>query len=67
MISENCFDSQKNIYNILVIDDDELVMESFERIFSGNENGFNIDKTTDSKCACELIEKKSMTWFLPML
>ena len=44
MVPENYFNSQKNIYNILLIDDDELVMESFERIFSGNENGFNIDK-----------------------
>lgn len=57
MVQENLFNNPKNIYNILVIDDDELVMESFERIFSGNENGFNIDKTTDSKCACDLIEK----------
>jgi signal transduction histidine kinase len=47
-----------NRYKILVIDDDELVMESFDRIFSGNENRFIIDKTTDSKCACDLIEKE---------
>jgi signal transduction histidine kinase len=45
-------------YKILVIDDDELVMESFDRIFSGNENKFIIDKTTDSKCACDMIEKE---------
>jgi signal transduction histidine kinase len=58
MTQENNFNIQKYDYNILVIDDDELVMESFERIFSSNEYGFNVDKTTDSKCACDLIEKK---------
>ena len=58
MTPENCFNSQENTFNILVIDDDELVMESFERILSDNKNGFCIDKTTDGKCACELIEKK---------
>jgi two-component system sensor histidine kinase/response regulator len=47
----------RNNYNILLIDDDKLVMESFDRILSDAVNEFTIDKTTDSKYACDLIEK----------
>lgn len=46
-------------YKILIVDDDELIVESFERVFEEYTTGFDIDKTTDSKKALELIEKKN--------
>ncbi len=46
-------------YKILIVDDDELIVESFERVFEEYTTGFDIDKTTDSKKALKLIEKKN--------
>jgi len=46
-------------YKVLIVDDDELIVESFERVFEEYTTGFDIDKTTDSKKALELIEKKN--------
>jgi two-component system sensor histidine kinase/response regulator len=43
-------------YRILIVDDDELVVESFERVFQEYDKSFEIDKTTDSKKALRLIE-----------
>ncbi len=45
-------------YHILVVDDDELIIESFERVFQEYENNFEIDKTTDSKEALLFIEER---------
>lgn len=55
---ENPKINSENSFNILIIDDDELVMESFDRVFNSAENGFFVDKTTDGKNALDLIEKK---------
>jgi signal transduction histidine kinase len=46
-----------DIYNILIVDDDELVIESFDRVFNEYSHEFKIDKTTDSLKALELIKK----------
>lgn len=45
-------------YRILIVDDDELIIESFERVFEEYEKNFEIDKTTDSKKALRLIEER---------
>ena len=45
-------------FSILLVDDDELVVESFERVFQQNDSRFKIDKTTDSKHALNLIAQK---------
>ncbi|MCK5095305.1 MAG: response regulator [Spirochaetes bacterium] len=50
--------TREDSFNILIVDDDELVMESFDRVFSSDENGFSVDKTTDGKHAIDLIEKR---------
>jgi len=44
-------------YRILIVDDDELIVESFERVFEEYANSFDIDKTTDGKKALKLIDK----------
>lgn len=46
-------------YRILIVDDDELIIESFERFFQEYENIFDIDKTSDSKEALRLIEQRN--------
>ncbi len=43
-------------YKILVIDDDGLVLESFERLFQESGKEFSMEKTTDSREALRLIE-----------
>jgi signal transduction histidine kinase len=45
-------------YRILVVDDDELIIESFERVFKEYESNFEINKTTDGKEAIRLIEER---------
>ena len=55
---ENNHKTREDSFNILIVDDDELVMESFDRVFSPDENGFSVDKTTDGRHAIDLIEKK---------
>jgi len=44
-------------YKILLVDDDKLVIDSFERAFQEHRNDFIIEKTTDSTQALKLIEK----------
>jgi len=46
-------------YKILIVDDDELVLESFERVFQEYKNKYSLDKTTNPKKALELIKKKA--------
>jgi signal transduction histidine kinase len=46
-------------YSILLVDDDELVVESFERVFQQNENRYRVDKTTDSREALSLLSNKT--------
>ncbi len=55
---KNNRNTREDTFNILIVDDDELVMESFDRVFSPDENGFSVDKTTDGKHAIDLIEKR---------
>jgi signal transduction histidine kinase len=43
-------------HRILIVDDDELVLESFEHVFQEFGKGFSIEKTTNSKKAIQLIE-----------
>jgi two-component system sensor histidine kinase/response regulator len=53
---------QKNsteLYRILIIDDDKLVVDSFERVLQEYERNFSLDKTTDAKRALSLIERNS--------
>ncbi len=45
----------KRPQNILIVDDDELVIESFEKVFKDNAGELNVEKTTDGKHALELI------------
>ncbi len=46
-------------YRILIVDDDELIIESFERFFQESENIFDIDKTSDSREALRFIEQRN--------
>lgn len=55
---KNNRNTREDSFNILIVDDDELVMESFDRVFSPDENGFSVDKTTDARHAIDLIEKR---------
>ena len=43
-------------HRILIIDDDELVIESFERVFQEFGRDFSVEKTTDSRKALRLLE-----------
>lgn len=43
-------------HRILIVDDDELVIESFEHVFQEFGSGFSVEKTTNSKEALKLIE-----------
>ena len=43
-------------HRILIVDDDELVIESFEHVFQEFGSGFSVEKTTDSREAIKLIE-----------
>ena len=43
-------------HRILIVDDDELVIESFEHVFQEFGTGFSVEKTTNSKEALKLIE-----------
>jgi two-component system sensor histidine kinase/response regulator len=40
---------------VLIVDDDELVLESFEKIFKETTSGLHIEKTTDGKQALKMI------------
>jgi signal transduction histidine kinase len=42
---------------ILIVDDDALVIESFERILGSSGNSFTLEKTTDSTRALEMIQE----------
>ena len=46
-------------HRILVVDDDELVIESFEHVFQEFGSGFSVEKTTDSREALKLIENNN--------
>jgi two-component system sensor histidine kinase/response regulator len=46
-------------YSILLVDDDELVVESFDRVFQQNGSRYNVDRTTDSREALSLLEHKT--------
>jgi signal transduction histidine kinase len=46
-------------YSILLVDDDELVVESFERVFQQNDSRYKVDKTTDSREALSMLEHKT--------
>jgi signal transduction histidine kinase len=46
-------------HRILVVDDDELVIDSFEHVFREFGSGFSVEKTTDSREAIRLIENNS--------
>jgi signal transduction histidine kinase len=43
-------------HRILIVDDDELVIESFERVFQEFGRDFTVEKTTDSRKALKLLE-----------
>jgi len=40
---------------VLIVDDDELVLESFEKVFKENSSALNVEKTTDGKEALKMI------------
>jgi signal transduction histidine kinase len=46
-------------HRILIVDDDELVIQSFERVFQEFGRDFSVHKTTDSSEALRLIETNS--------
>jgi signal transduction histidine kinase len=46
-------------YSILLVDDDELVVESFERVFQQNDSRYSVDRTTDSREALSLLGRKT--------
>jgi len=46
-------------HRILIVDDDELVIESFEHVFQEFGSGFSVEKTTDSREAIKLIESNN--------
>jgi signal transduction histidine kinase len=46
-------------HRILIVDDDELVIESFERVFQEFGKDFSVDKTTDSRKALKFIKDNS--------
>jgi signal transduction histidine kinase len=46
-------------HRILIVDDDELVIESFEHVFEEFGSGFTVEKTTDSREAIRLIENNN--------
>lgn len=55
----NLATSEKNMiepYRVLIVDDDSLVLESFERLFLESQEEFKIQKTCDSREALKLIQ-----------
>ncbi len=40
---------------VLIVDDDELVLESFEKVFKENSSALNVEKATDGKQALKMI------------
>jgi signal transduction histidine kinase len=44
-------------HRILIVDDDKLVIDSFESAFQEFKNEFSIEKTTDSRMALSLLEE----------
>lgn len=46
-------------HRILIVDDDELVIDSFERVFQEFGRDFSVEKTTDSRKALSLLETSS--------
>ena len=46
-------------HRILIVDDDELIIESFEHVFKEFGSGFTVEKTTDSREAIRLIENNN--------
>ncbi|MGQ9615983.1 MAG: response regulator [Spirochaetota bacterium] len=57
----NLATSEKNMIDpcrVLIVDDDSLVLESFERLFLESQEEFKIEKTSDSREALKLIQGK---------
>ncbi|MFW6181133.1 MAG: sensor histidine kinase [Spirochaetota bacterium] len=56
MITETTNPTVSGTERILIVDDDDLVIESFERVFTDPELPVILEKTTDSREALRLIE-----------
>ncbi len=57
MTTETMSTQLSGVNRILIVDDDDLVIESFERVFSDPELPIILEKTTDSRKALDLIER----------
>jgi len=44
--------------NILIVDDDELVLKSFEKVFKENSGLLNVEKTTDGNHALKMLTNR---------